>query len=260
MPTAANPPAASRLTLRGALITLGVLLVVINIGSAAWDARSDRERTEMRAQHEFSSLTGLLAEQTASLLEAVDLVLRDVAREPGVSKDPALESRLSEERTHIPQVAAFLVVDAGGRVIARTNEAPSIETGVTERPYFTAHRDGRISGLFFSAPYRWDGKWHFAISRRLEAPGGRFGGAVVAASETGTFDHLYRRVRGGEGRFITLRSQEGVVITRVPDPAGARGRQFANADLDAGIRRDGWFIGWTTSPIVHERVFLAASA
>src|SRR4029453_13216477 len=116
MPNAAIPTAGSRITLRGALLTLGLLLVVINIGSAAWDARSDRERTESRAKHQFASLTGLLAEQTPSLLEAVDLVLRDVAREPGATKDLMLESRLSEERSHIPQVAAFLVIDAGGRV------------------------------------------------------------------------------------------------------------------------------------------------
>src|SRR5262245_8437279 len=210
MPAAANPPAGSRVTLRGALVTLGLLLVVINIGSAAWDARSDRERTETRAKHEFSSLTGLLAEQTASLLEAVDLVLRDVAREPGASKDPVLESRLSEERSHIPQVAAFLVVDASGHVVARTNEAPSIESGVPERPYFTEHRDGTFSGLYFSAPYQSvrDGRWRFAMSRRLEAPGGRFGGVVVAAMEIEAFDNLYRMIDAGEGRFITLRSQE----------------------------------------------------
>src|SRR5262245_3564673 len=188
MPAAANPPAGSRVTLRGALVTLDVLLVVINIGSAAWDARSDRERTESRAQREFSSLTGLLAEQTASLLEAVDLVLRDVARDAGASKNPALESRLSEERSHIPQDAAFLAIDSSGRVIARTNEAPSIDTGVPERPYFTAHRDGRVTGLFFSTPYRStrEGKWRFAMSRRLEAPGGRFDGVVVAAMEIET--------------------------------------------------------------------------
>src|SRR5262245_25486452 len=110
MPAAANPPVASRITLRGALITLGVLLVVVNIGSAAWDLYSDRRQTVTRAQIEFSNLSGLLAEHTATLLEAVDLVLRDVAREPTAAKNPALAPLLSEQTSHIPQVAAFLVI------------------------------------------------------------------------------------------------------------------------------------------------------
>ena len=262
MPAAANPPAGSRVTLRGALIALGVVLVGINAGAAVWDARAERERTELRALRDFSNVTSLLAEQTASALEAVDLVLRDAAREGGAEKVAAAAPRLRDEIVHIPQVAAFLVLDADGRVIARTHEAPSIDTGVDKRSYFTAHRDGQAQGLFFSAPYRAtaSGKWRFATSRRLEAPDGRFSGVVVATMEIETFDRLYRAIDLGDGGFITLRSQAGTVITRVPDPLHARGRDFANTDIDAGIRREGRYTGWTTSPILNERVLLAASA
>ena len=262
MSAAANAPAGSRITFRGALIALGVLLVIINVGSAVWDVRVDRARTELRAQRDFSNLTGLLAEQTASALEAVDLVLRDAVREGNAAKLAAAAPRLRDEIIHIPQVAAFLVLDADGRVIARTHETPSIDTGVDRRSYFTAHRDGQARGLFFSEPYQTitNGRWRFAISRRLDAPGGRFGGVIVALMEIETFDRLYRAIDLGDGGFITLRSQDGTVITRVPDPASSRGRDFANPDIDAGIRREGRFTGWTMSPILKERVFLAASA
>ena len=262
MPAAANPSAGSRITLRGALIALGVVLVGINVGSAVWDVRVDRARTELRAQRDFSNLTGLLAEQTATLLEAVDLVLRDVARDGSAERIAALAPRLSDEISHIPQVGAFLVLDAGGRVIARTNEAPTLETGVGQRSYFVAHRDGLTKGLFVSEPYQsvTNGTWRFAMSRRLEMPDGRFGGVVVAAMEIQSFDRLYRAIDLGEGGFITLRSQEGTVITRVPDPTGARGRDFYNPDIDAGILRGGRYTGWTTSPILKERVLLSASA
>ena len=79
--------------------------------------------------------------------------------------------------------------------------------------------------------------------------------------ELETFDRLYRAIDLGKGGgFITLRSQEGVIITRVPDPMGARGRPFPNPEIDAGILREGRFNGWTTSPILNERVLVAASA
>src|SRR5260221_11080337 len=104
---------------------LGALLVAINVGSAIWDVRTDRERTELRARRDLSNISGLLAEQTAASLEAVDLVLRDAVRDGGAAKVAALAPRLRAQSVPIPQVAAFLVVDAGGRVAGRTNAAPT---------------------------------------------------------------------------------------------------------------------------------------
>src|SRR5260221_13758013 len=133
---------------------LGALLVGIKVGSGIWDVRTDRESTERPARRDLSNISGLLAEQTAAPLEAVDLVLRDAVRDGSAAKVAALAPRLRDETMHIPQVAAFLVVDAGGRVAGRTNATPTIDQGVGERSFYTAHRDRRAAGLFFSEPYR----------------------------------------------------------------------------------------------------------
>src|SRR2546425_939138 len=50
MPTAGARSAASRITLTRALVALGAVLVGINVASAIWDARTDRDRTELRAR------------------------------------------------------------------------------------------------------------------------------------------------------------------------------------------------------------------
>jgi len=122
MPTAAARSAASRITLTRALVALGVVLVAINVASAIWDARTDRDRTELRARRNLSNLSGLLSEQTAAALETVDLVLRDAVRDGTTAKVAAMTPRLRDEMIHIPQVAGFLVIDADGRVVGRTNE------------------------------------------------------------------------------------------------------------------------------------------
>ena len=88
------------------LVTLGVLLVVINIGSAMWDAYSDRERIFQDVQRDVSNITSLLAEQTASGLEAVDLVLRDAQRLGPAAQLANAAPRLRDELMHLPQVAA----------------------------------------------------------------------------------------------------------------------------------------------------------
>src|SRR2546429_5658616 len=47
---------ASRITLTRALVALGAVLVGINVASAIWDARTDRDRTELRARRDLSNL------------------------------------------------------------------------------------------------------------------------------------------------------------------------------------------------------------
>src|SRR6266851_10481968 len=135
MPTAAARSAASRITLTRALVALGAVLVGINVASAIWDARIDRDRTELRARRNLSNLSGLLSEQTAAVLEAVDLVLRDAVRDGTAAKAAAMTPRLRDEMIHIPQVAAFLVFDADGRIVGRTNEAPATVPGLAERSF-----------------------------------------------------------------------------------------------------------------------------
>src|SRR5229473_3381637 len=261
MPTAAARSAASRITLTRALVALGVVLVGINVASAIWDVRSDRDRTELRARRDLSNLSALLSEQTAAALEAVDLVLRDAVRDGTTAKVAAMTPRLRDEMVHIPQVAGFLVLDADGRVVGRTSETPAIDHGFTGRAFFTAHREARDAGLFFGEPYQGGGdgtKWRFVMSRRLNAPGGAFSGVIAAVMEIENFDRLYRTIDVGEGGFINLRTRDGTVITRVPDPREARGRKFPNPDMSAVVEREGRMIGWTTSPILNARVLLSA--
>ena len=244
-------------TLTRALVGLGVVLVGINVASAIWDVRTYRERTESRARRDLSNISGLLAEQTAAVLDAVDLVLRDAARGGPAAKAAAMTPRLRDEMTHIPQVAAFLVVDADGQIVGRTNETPSIKSDVAERWFSTAHRDARAGGLLLSEPYQGgpDGKkWRFVMSRRLDGPGGAFGGIIAAVMETENFDRLYRTIDLGKGGFINFRTRDGVILTRVPDAPEARKRRFENPAVSAAMQREGRFIDWLPSAILNQTV------
>ncbi|HEX4326771.1 MAG TPA: ATP-binding protein [Burkholderiales bacterium] len=259
MPTARS--AAVRITLRRALVALGFVLVGVNVASAVWDIRADRERTELRARRELSNLSALLAEQTAGAMEAVDLVLRDAVQDGSADRAAAITPRLREAMVHIPQVAAFLVVDAQGNVVGRTNETPSFVRSQADRPFFAAHRDG-ATGLFLSDPYlgQAGAKWRFMMTRRLNLPGGAFGGVVAALMEVENFDRLYRTIELGDGGFINLTNRDGMVITRVPDPQEARGRKFPNPQINDTVDRAGRFTGWTVSPIIGQRVLLSMVA
>jgi len=250
----------SRLPLGRALIALGFVLVGINIASAIWDVRKAYELNERRALRNYSNMTRLLAEQTAASLDSVDLILRSLQTKPA-SELALLEGKIGDELSRIPYIAALMVLDAEGGLVLRFSGTPAFDPEVPERPFHTVHRDGSAETLYLGEPYRVapGGQWRVMLSRRLNDAKGEFGGVVAAAIDLEAFDRLYRAIDLNEG-FITLLSNKGTLITRVPDPGNVRGRKFPGGVIFAGIQREGRFEGWTTSPITDERVLLATSA
>ncbi|MFN2644046.1 MAG: PAS domain S-box protein [Burkholderiales bacterium] len=246
------------------LIALGVLLVIINIGSAVWDAMSDRERIFGDVQRDVSNITSLLAEHTATGLEAVDLVLRDAQSMGSAARLIKAAPRLRDELTHLPQVAAILVYDAKGRVVARTNQTPRLDAVRTTRSFFSVHAGREDVGLYVSEPYLGgpaDGYWRFVLSRRLQGPDGAFGGVVAAVVEVESYERFYRSIDVGEGGFITFFSGDGTVITRVPDPMQVKGKNFGTpSELLELARRDGRFDGRVVSVVTREPTIASVAA
>src|SRR5919108_3493138 len=154
MPTARIRSALSRIPLGRALIALGLVLVAINIAAAIWDVRKARDLTERRAQRDFSNMTRLVAEQTAASLETVDLILRGLNTKS--AKELALvEPKLSDALPRFPYIASLTVLDAHGRVLARSAQAPDFDGDMPERPYYLAHRERPGDDApFLSDPYR----------------------------------------------------------------------------------------------------------
>jgi PAS domain S-box-containing protein len=259
---AARSPLA-RVPLTRVLVALGVLLVAINVASAIWDVRSDRQLTERRAQRDFANLTSLLSEQTAAALEAADLILREAQRAGSARDIAAVAPRLRDELVHLPQLAAILLLDEKGEIVARTNEFPSVDPAYVRRVLLPAHREGRAEGVLVSEPFFGGpvvSSWRFILSRRLNGSGGAFGGVLAAILEIETFDRLYRSIDVGDGGFITLVSLDGTVITRVPGPPEARGQRVHSPVLLRGVRDEGRFEGWTESPMLNEPVLVSAAA
>jgi PAS domain S-box-containing protein len=263
MPLGRLRAALSGVSLTRGLVGLGALLVAINVCSAIWDIRADRERVQQRAQRDFSNLTRLLAEQTAASLEAVDLMLRDAVRTNSAAKTAAMLERMPEELTHIPQLAALVVLDRNGEVLTQTNPLPTIDPDLSKLALFAAHRDAAAPALLVSEPFLGGPvgtSWRFVVSRRLSGPGGGFDGVLAAVMEIDRFERLYQTIDVGEGGFITLLSLDGVVITRVPDPVRSKGRKYQSQELYLAVHGNGRFDGWTASPAINERVLVSAQA
>src|SRR5687767_15844263 len=170
MPAGRLRAALSSISLTRALVGLAVLVVAINVCSAIWDIRAARARLEQRALRDFSNLTRLLAEQTAASLEAVDFMLRDGVRDGSAAKAAAILERMPEELAMIPQLAALVVLDRKGQILAQTNALPTIDPDLSRLPLFAAHRGAASAGVIISDQFLGGPvgtSWRFVVSRRL---------------------------------------------------------------------------------------------
>src|SRR5918999_564806 len=153
MPAGRLRAALASISLTRALVGRGALLVAINVCSAIWDIRADRARSGQRALRDFSTLPRLLAEQTAASLEAVDFMLRDAVRNGSAVKAAAMLERMPEELAMIPQLAALMVLDRTGQVLAQSNSLPTIDPDLSALPLFDAHRKAANAGVILSDPF-----------------------------------------------------------------------------------------------------------
>src|SRR5713226_2466756 len=122
-------PATAGMTLRGALFAFGALLVGINVASAIWDIRNERDLVERNALRDFNNLTALLADQTARAIESIDLLLRAAASDisaKGAGEPAARALRLKDRISGIPQIRAVLLLDRDGRLVLGTDERSEI--------------------------------------------------------------------------------------------------------------------------------------
>src|ERR1051326_2157918 len=256
MPAGGLRAALSGISLTRALVALGAVLVAINVSQAIWDIRADRERVQQRAQRDFSNLTRLLAEQTAASLEAVDLVLRDAVRDGSSAKAADALGHMPEERAPVAQLASIVVLDRRGEVLTQTNLLPTIDPDLSKLALFAAHRDGRGPAVIVSEPFLGGPvatSWRFVVSRRFTGFGGAFDGVLAAVMEIDRFARLYQTIDLGAGGFIALLSLDGMMITRVPDPGGVKGRRFNNTDIYQAVQNGGRFDGWQPGPGMNER-------
>ena len=173
--------------------------------------------------------------------------------------------QLRDELAHMPQVAALAGArrrrPACSRAPARRRR---FDPASLERPASPRTATAAPTGCYLSEPYRAAPSGQLALRACRGASSGAdgaFGGVMAAAIELESFDRLYRAIDLGDGGFITLLSHGRHVITRVPDPANARGRSFPEPEhRPSGARAMAASTAGRTSPILNERVLLAASA
>jgi len=210
--------------LRRRIVTAGVLLIAACIGSAGYDGWRLHQQIMLANERELGNLAKALAEQSLRSMQAVDVVLRDTASWYGASSgdfgpgevSPGLASRT----VGVPQVSVLTIVDARGMQRHRSRDTGGPLSDVSDRPYFTAQRDSRDTGLFISEPMttRTEGMPGLVVSRRIDGPNGTFAGVVTAIVTLQHLEGMYSAIQLGKGSSLLLTLSDGTLVVRQPGP------------------------------------------
>ncbi len=127
---------------------------------------------------------------------------------------------LASRTVGVPQVSVLTIVDAQGMQRHRSRDTGGPLSDVSDRPYFTAQRDSRDTGLFISEPMttRTEGMPRLVVSRRIDGPNGAFGGVVTAIVTLQHLEGMYSAIQLGKGSSLLLTLSDGTLVVRQPGP------------------------------------------
>jgi hypothetical protein len=223
-----------------AVLLLGLVLVmVIAVGGAiaVWILRAQAIE-EWRGQMKNYSL--VLASHTTQTLASANLVLDGVSQRiqlAGVTNEATLRAKTKTAEFHqmmrdraasSPFIDVVTVVAENGDVINFTRSFPAPPINLADRDYFKAQAANPDMRNFVSVPVRNRGnnKWTFYLSRRLEAPDGRFLGLILVGLSSEFFSDFYQSIGLGEGAVLSLLRNDFVLLARAPAADASMGKSF----------------------------------
>jgi len=255
-----------------ALLALVPMISIAAIfGMVVLDGRQDVTQV---MRHNNQNLANTVEENIRRTLDFYDrsmLGVREEVTKPEVlALPPEVRNRVVfDKAVSVSGVSTMTVADATGRIVMSSNPVLGASgMSISDRPYFTHHRDNLDPGLYISEPLisRLDNLAAVVLSRRIDNPDHSFGGIVVLSLKIRSLDELFNAVNLGDGGRITLLREDGVVLSRFPadrETAGqslSRGQVFKrfqagqnNFEADSavdGVRRFYVFKKFTRYPLV----------
>jgi two-component system, NarL family, sensor histidine kinase BarA len=215
-------PAAALLAsrLRGSaapLLLCGFAAVLV---AGVWHAtlsRINEGRTRLMADatRDAATLARLVEEHSVRTIQSADQAVQFIRYEfarQGTALDPA---RMVEQGVvQTDTVLLYSIIGPDGKVLKSSQAfAP---TNLADREHFAVHRDHPERGLFISKPVlgRVTQRWSIQLTRRIDGPGGAFGGVVVVSMDPFYFTRLYESARLGPHSAVSLVGDDGIVRAR----------------------------------------------
>ena len=219
--------ASRRLVVTGASLMAAVTFA---IGLMIWQSHYT---ALAEARRNVSKLGIAIAEQTSRSMQAGDLVLAEVQKQIAaqhivtadqfktVLATEDLFKFLKDRADFLPQVDAFTIIGADGKLVSFSRQWPTPATDLSDRDYVAYFREHDVATAFVSAPVRnrFTGDWTAYIVRRVNGPTGEYLGMVLSAIDLKYFADFFKALTVGAGTTVTLLRSDGTALTSYPATA-----------------------------------------
>ncbi|HJV84504.1 MAG TPA: PAS domain S-box protein [Noviherbaspirillum sp.] len=236
-----------RLSVRGAMVLLMVLLSLPMIGLIAWSVEKRHEQAIARSAFQLSRYTATEAVAFERTLNESREVLQKLAQRPDIrALDPKRCSPvLGEIKELFPRYANVVAMNAQGVVVCSATPISSARPVSLHVQEWFAELS-KSGGFSISAPHRGPltGKWVLGLNQPIRDDAGRIIGFIGYSLDLSYQPLLPRWLALPEGLALTMTDQHGRVVIDSRNDAGILGKQFSDTlalrmtsdDAKAGAR------------------------
>jgi signal transduction histidine kinase len=204
----------------GLLLLLSVAAIVTIFVVGVFESR-DRMIAQSKVQ--LRQKTALLEAYVSKILEANDMVLRNISSEidpmpwPEIIASERVSKLLSTQKQYLKHSGVIALVNREGFFVSYSEGSPIKPFSVTDRDYYRFHRDHPSDVTFIGEPLigRVYGKPSLTMSRSLRRADGRFDGLIVITMPIEIFSKLFNGAASPSDVAQLLRDT-GEVIVNVP--------------------------------------------
>ena len=194
--------------------------------------------------HETSqSLVAIIGSDLERNIEIYNLSLRamvDGAQRPLTWQlSPGLrQAVLFDRATDADYLGGAYILGTDGKVRAVQSGEINPLVGLGDRDYFVVHQRDASVGLFISHPFRSrlrDHKLSIGLTRRIDAPDGKFAGVALLAIRIEYFQHLLDKINTGPSGSVFIALDDGTLLARKPLTSSEIGTSIVRSPVFAYI-------------------------
>jgi len=225
MPAQADQTGLQNLT----MVAVGILGgAALALSLTVWWLRVDAIDDASKDTANFATM---LAEQTTRSVQAIELVLDDVAEEvkqTGIATPEAFRTKLKDKKTfdrlterlhHLTNGTLVALIDNGGQLVSSTKQWPLPQTDLTDHENFQYFKINDDKRLYIARPVadRFKGEQTVLFSKRINDANHVFLGMASVGVKLSYFQQIYRSIESLPDQTFMLLRTDGTVIIRYPD-------------------------------------------
>ncbi len=222
------------------LLALAVVLIFVATlatGVTIWSLRSDAIDN---AAVDANNIATVLSKQTASSIQSIDIVLRDLQEGLAASgvetpddfqrvvSTKSLHELLADKLSRLSQAEVITLADRNGQIINFTRAWPVLPINLNDRDYFQYAKTNNDHKLYVSTPVpnRVTGSMAIYFSRRISSSSGDFLGIALVGVGLDYFQRIYDSINPLANETFMLLRGDGTIVLRHPDKNNHTGEKL----------------------------------